>query len=34
VIAVVDLQYRAVAVDDEQFAVNAALAYNTSFDEA
>ena len=24
----VDLQYRAVAVDDDQFAVNAALAYN------
>ncbi|WP_448545005.1 GNAT family N-acetyltransferase [Roseiflexus sp.] len=30
----VDLQYRAVAVDDDQFAVNAALAYNTSLDEA
>lgn len=31
---VVDLQYRAVAVDDDQYAVNAALAYNTSLNEA
>ncbi|MGQ9548383.1 MAG: GNAT family N-acetyltransferase [Roseiflexus sp.] len=31
---VVDLQYCAVAFDDDQFAVNAALAYNTSLDEA
>jgi hypothetical protein len=30
----VDLQYRAVAVDDDQFAFNAALAYNISLDEA